>query len=67
MLLFFLSSFFLLLAIVLNRNESDNLMSDQWVWDKECAPSEVKLSSNLEAAYFHVDPVDESTGTVGES
>ena len=52
---------------MLNRNETDNLMSDQWVWDKECAPSEVKLSSNLEAAYFHVDPVDESTGTVGES
>lgn len=55
-----------LTAIALQRSWSHSHMNDQWVWDTRCAPSQVQLSSNLEAAYFHTDPVNQSTGTVGK-
>lgn len=38
--------------------------NDNWVWDGNSKPPEVELSSNLESAYFYVDPVMQSTGTV---
>ncbi|KAH9514410.1 SPRY domain-containing SOCS box protein 3 [Bulinus truncatus] len=37
---------------------------ENWVWDRYSKPQEVLLSSNYEAAYFYIDPVIESTGTV---
>lgn len=38
--------------------------NENWVWDGSSKPPEVELSSNYEAAYFYIDPVNESTGTV---
>ncbi|XP_046568344.1 SPRY domain-containing SOCS box protein 3-like [Haliotis rubra] len=40
-------------------------LNDNWVWDYHTKPPEVLLSSDLEDAYFHTDPVDQSTGTAG--
>ncbi|CAG5122367.1 unnamed protein product [Candidula unifasciata] len=37
---------------------------ENWVWDSNSKPLEVELSSDLEEAYFYIDPVIESTGTV---
>ncbi|XP_059165709.1 SPRY domain-containing SOCS box protein 3-like isoform X2 [Physella acuta] len=39
--------------------------NESWVWDSNSKPPEVQLSSNMEAAYFYIDPVIQSTGTVG--
>lgn len=54
------------MAIALQRSWSHShiIHSDPWVWDTQCAPEQVTLSSNSEAAYFHTDPVRQSTGTV---
>jgi len=38
---------------------------DNWVWDSSTKGKHVMLSSNSRAAYFHTDPVLESTGTAG--
>ncbi|XP_005104344.1 SPRY domain-containing SOCS box protein 3 [Aplysia californica] len=38
--------------------------NDNWVWDGSSKPPEVQLSSNFEDAYFYIDPVIQSTGTV---
>ncbi|KAL8581070.1 hypothetical protein ACOMHN_012721 [Nucella lapillus] len=52
-------------SIALGRGGSEDYATcDQWVWDKHCVPAGVKFSSDLEAAYFHIDPVCGSTGTV---
>lgn len=56
-----------MVAVILECTGQNDQMVDQWVWDGHCAPAAVKLSSNFEAAYFHTDPVNMSTGTVGES
>ncbi|XP_025109349.1 SPRY domain-containing SOCS box protein 3-like isoform X1 [Pomacea canaliculata] len=53
------------MAVILECTGQNDQMVDQWVWDGHCAPAAVKLSSNFEAAYFHTDPVNMSTGTVG--
>ncbi|KAK0048659.1 SPRY domain-containing SOCS box protein 3 [Biomphalaria pfeifferi] len=37
---------------------------ENWVWDRNSKPAEVLLSSTHEAAYFYIDPIIESTGTV---
>lgn len=41
-------------------------LNDNWVWDYHTKPPEVLLSPDLEDAYFHTDPVDQSTGTAGK-
>ncbi|XP_071797556.1 SPRY domain-containing SOCS box protein 3-like [Asterias amurensis] len=38
---------------------------DNWCWDGQSKSSDVQLSSNHLAAYFHIDPVEDSTGTAG--
>lgn len=38
---------------------------DDWVWDQYHKSPEVMLSSDLNNAYFYVDPVYQSTGTAG--
>ena len=41
-------------------------IADSWVWDEEHKSSEVVLSPDRQAAYFHVDPFVASKGTAGE-
>ena len=38
---------------------------DNWVWDSSTKGEHVMLSPDRRAAYFHTDPVLESTGTAG--
>lgn len=38
---------------------------DNWCWDRDNKSCDVQLSTNQLAAYFHIDPVDESQGTAG--
>ncbi|GFR60023.1 SPRY domain-containing SOCS box protein 3-like [Elysia marginata] len=42
-----------------------DFIQDAWVWDDQLKPEEVQLSTDHKEAYFHVDPVSQSTGTVG--
>ncbi len=39
--------------------------ADDWVWSSECKSSEIVLSPDQKAAYFHVDTMLESIGTAG--
>ena len=43
-----------------------DFIEEQWVWDPNNKSPEVILSRNSHAAYFHIDPVTESTGTAGK-
>lgn len=56
-------------AVVLNPVdliERENCLVDNWVWDETSKSPEVLLSSDSEAAYFFIDPVNESRGTAGK-
>ncbi|RUS88537.1 hypothetical protein EGW08_003713 [Elysia chlorotica] len=47
------------------KPQCPDFIKDSWVWDDQCNPSEVDLSSDLTEAYFYVDPDIQSTGAVG--
>ena len=58
----------LLTAVVLSPVdliEREHCLVDNWVWDETSKSPEVLLSSDSEAAYFFIDPVNESRGTAG--
>ena len=46
--------------------EMGDMHQEDWVWDTDHKSSNVVLSPNHQAAYFHVSPLLESTGTAGK-
>ena len=41
--------------------------ADNWVWELSDESPDIMLSQDRRGVYFHVDPVEGSTGTAGES
>ena len=53
--------------ISVDGHDMADMTRESWVWDTDHKSSHVVLSPNHEAAYFHVDPMLESTGTAGKT
>jgi hypothetical protein len=50
--------------MILQSYESE-FRAEKWIWDEQQKSPDVVLSEDKTAAYFHTDPIQESTGTAG--